>query len=133
MNDGIRLAGIIAAGILSRMIHTGWILIDKYLGDALYAAMVYTILRMTGRVPRVALASAAAMIAIECFQLTGIPAAWSGSDVLFTAVVGRLLGTHFSWLDLAAYAAGIAAMAGTDSLTRTASSRSGTDAHPEPK
>ena len=35
------LAAIIAAGILSRVIHTGWIVFDKYLGDALYAAMVY--------------------------------------------------------------------------------------------
>jgi len=32
---------IIALGILSRLIHTGFVVLDKYLGDALYAAMVY--------------------------------------------------------------------------------------------
>ena len=41
------LAGIIAVGILSRVVHTGLLVFDKYLGDALYAAMVYTILRLS--------------------------------------------------------------------------------------
>jgi hypothetical protein len=34
------LLGIVAAGLASRLIHTGAPLIDKYLGDALYAAAV---------------------------------------------------------------------------------------------
>ena len=41
------LAGIIAVGILSRVVHTGLLVFDKYLGDALYAAMVYAILRLS--------------------------------------------------------------------------------------
>ena len=62
------LAAIIAAGLLSRTTHTGFRLVDKYAGDALYAAMVYVLLRLTGRIERVALWSAIAMTAIEFFQ-----------------------------------------------------------------
>src|SRR5438105_3468878 len=40
------LVGIITVGTLSRVVHTGLVVFDKYLGDALYAAMVYTILRL---------------------------------------------------------------------------------------
>ena len=40
------LVGIITVGILSRVVHTGLVVVDKYLGDALYAAMVYGILRL---------------------------------------------------------------------------------------
>jgi hypothetical protein len=40
------IVGIIALGILSRVVHTGFSVFDKYLGDALYAAMVYGILRL---------------------------------------------------------------------------------------
>ena len=32
------IVGIIAMGILSRVVHTGFAVFDKYLGDALYAA-----------------------------------------------------------------------------------------------
>jgi hypothetical protein len=42
------LIAIIALGILSRVVHTGLALFDKYLGDALYAAMVYALLRLQG-------------------------------------------------------------------------------------
>ncbi|MGC4056429.1 MAG: hypothetical protein QM757_47135 [Paludibaculum sp.] len=41
----LTLLAIIAAGILSRLHHTGFVLIDKYLGHALYAAMLNVILR----------------------------------------------------------------------------------------
>ena len=46
------LAATIAVGIASRMTHTGWVLADKYLGDALYAAMVYALIRLASRAPR---------------------------------------------------------------------------------
>ena len=107
----IALASIITAGILSRVGHTGVRVIDKYLGDALYAAMVYVLLRLTGRISRVVLWSAVAMTAIELFQLTGIPAAMFGSGSLLLRACGRLLGTEFSVFDLAAYAVGISCIA----------------------
>jgi hypothetical protein len=33
------LAGIITVGILSRVVHAGLVVVDRYLGDVLYAAM----------------------------------------------------------------------------------------------
>jgi hypothetical protein len=43
---------IIAVGILSRVVHTGFAVFDKYLGDSLYAMMVYAILRLLLRPAR---------------------------------------------------------------------------------
>ena len=108
------LAAIIAAGLLSRTTHTGFLLVDKYAGDALYAAMVYVLLRLTGRIERVALWSATAMTAIEFFQLTGIPLAMLHSAHPLVRLCARLLGTEFSVFDLCAYAVGIACLAAVD-------------------
>lgn len=104
------LAGIIAAGLLSRVVHTGFAVFDKYLGDALYAAMVYALLRLSGRVERVALWAAVAMVGIELFQLTGLAAGWVRSEWLVVRVCARLLGTQFGVWDLVAYGVGIAVM-----------------------
>ena len=41
------LAVIVSAGLLSRLAHSGFRQFDKYLGDALYAAMVYVLFRLT--------------------------------------------------------------------------------------
>src|SRR5262245_38507170 len=96
------------------MVHTGFRLIDKYLGDALYAAMVYVLLRLTGRIARVALWTAIAMVAIELFQLTGIAAEMLKSGNSIMRAFARLLGTDFSMLDLLAYAVGIACIGAVD-------------------
>ena len=108
------LAAIIIIGIASRVSHTGIRLVDKYLGDALYAAMVYVIFRLTGRISRVAVWTAVTMTAIEFFQATGIPASMLHSDHLVVRVVARLIGTEFSVRDLAAYAVGIGCLAALD-------------------
>ena len=63
---------IITLGILSRVVHTGVVAFDKYLGDALYAAMVYAILRLLWRglaAARLAVSAMAVMTFIELFQL----------------------------------------------------------------
>ena len=74
------LVGIIAMGILSRVVHTGSVIFDKYLGDALYAAMVYAVLRLLWRPAAVAVSTIVVMTVIELFQLTMIPAhAWRAS------------------------------------------------------
>ncbi|MGH9646501.1 MAG: DUF2809 domain-containing protein [Bryobacteraceae bacterium] len=101
------LSGIIAAGILSRTVHTGLVIFDKYLGDALYAAMVYTILRLFWRTAAVALPAMAIMTVIELFQLTMIPARLLASEHVIVRICARLMGTEFSLLDLFAYGAGI--------------------------
>jgi len=101
MNWWFCFVGIVAAGLASRAVPTGFVVFDKYLGDALYAAMVYVILRLVlrGAGWRLALLAMVLMIGIELFQLTMIPARMG--------ILGRLLGTAFGWWDLVAYGVGI--------------------------
>lgn len=103
------LVGIIAMGILSRVVHTGFVVFDKYLGDALYAAMVYVIIRLLWRAAAVAVAvlTMVVMTVIELFQLTMIPAHMLASDHLIVRICARLMGTDFSFMDLLAYGVGI--------------------------
>jgi hypothetical protein len=108
------LVAIVSAGLLSRVAHTGFRLFDKYLGDALYAAMVYVLFRLTGRIARVTVWAAAAMTAIEFFQLTRVPAGMLRSAYPAVRACARLLGTEFSVLDLLAYAVGIGCIAVID-------------------
>jgi hypothetical protein len=117
-NNLILLVAIIALGIGSRLLHTGWILFDKYLGDALYAAMVYALIGLihNGATKTKMIGAMLLMTAIECFQLTSIPL-WlhhSGSVLLKTIAV--LLGLQFDWADLLAYAVGIGGMALAETL-----------------
>jgi len=108
------LVAIIVAGLLSRVAHTGVRVLDKYLGDALYAAMVYVLFRLTGRIAHVAVWAAVAMTAIELFQLTRVPAGMLHSGYLTVRACARLLGTEFSLFDLLAYAVGIGCIAAID-------------------
>ena len=103
------LVAIIATGILSRVIHTGLVVFDKYLGDALYAAMVYVILYLIWKAPRllIAISTMIVMTAIEFFQLTMIPAHMLTSGHAIVRICARLIGTEFSFLDLLTYAVGI--------------------------
>ena len=101
------IAGIIAMGILSRVVHTGLPLFDKYLGDALYAMMVYGILRLFSRPAASAVCAMVVMTAIELFQLTMIPAHMVASDHWMTRICARLMGVEFGFLDLLAYGVGI--------------------------
>jgi hypothetical protein len=113
------LGAIVAAGLLSRALHTGFAIFDKYLGDALYAAMVYVLLRLSRRVEHVAVWSSVAMIAIEIFQLTGFAAGLFRNGSAAERVLARLLGTQFSPADLAAYGVGIAGLAAVARLHRS--------------
>jgi hypothetical protein len=99
--------GIIALGILSRVVHTGLAVFDKYLGDALYGMAVYGILRLLWRAAASAVCAAVVMTAIELFQLTMIPAHMLASEHWMTRICARLMGVEFSFLDLLAYGVGI--------------------------
>jgi hypothetical protein len=101
------IVGIIALGILSRVLHTGLAVFDKYLGDVLYAAMVYGILRLLLRAAVSAVWAMVAMTAIEFFQLTMIPAHMLASKHLMTRICARLIGVEFSSLDLLTYGVAI--------------------------
>ena len=99
----------ILQGILSRLITTGFILFDKYLGDALYAILVYLLLSL-GRwrsLERKAFVALLIMVAIECFQLPQIPYQLSQRAAWLPRLVAIVLGTHFAWGDLWAYLVGI--------------------------
>jgi hypothetical protein len=112
------LVGIIAVGILSRVVHTGLLVFDKYLGDALYAAMVYAILRLFWRAAaraRLAVSAMAIMTVIELFQLTMIPAHLLANEHVMVRICARLMGTEFSFPDLLTYAVGLVCMYLTDS------------------
>lgn len=58
------------------------------------------------------------MVAIECFQLTGIPAGMMRSGNATVRGCARLLGTEFGVRDLLAYAVGIAGIFGFDAAGR---------------
>ena len=113
----VALSCIIGIGILSRVIHTGFVVFDKYLGDALYAAMVYVILRLLWRATAVvvAVATLIVMTVIELFQLTMVPAHMLASEHLIVRISAMLIGTEFSFLDLFAYGVGIACIYLVDS------------------
>ncbi len=103
------LAFTLALGVLSRVIETGYVLFDKYLGDALYTAAIFWVLRLlTPRqsAARTALISFTLSVAVEVFQLTGIPLALRDSPSLALRVLSVALGSIFSWRDVAAYAVG---------------------------
>ncbi|MEP7363169.1 MAG: DUF2809 domain-containing protein [Acidobacteriota bacterium] len=100
---------------MSRLMPLGFRLWDKYLGDVLYAAMVYEILRLSWRPRALGAWAMAVMTGIEVFQLTGVPAWLVGSEHLAARICGRLMGTEFSFADLLAYAVGIGCMVWVDS------------------
>ncbi|HYF62597.1 MAG TPA: DUF2809 domain-containing protein [Herpetosiphonaceae bacterium] len=105
------MIGIVALGILSRLLPVGNVLFDKYLGDALYAAMLFELVLLAR--PRLSPWRAAALAfglvcLIELFQLTNIPLALrdQGNPLLRTLAV--VLGMKFDIIDIIFYAAGIA-------------------------
>lgn len=103
---------VVAAGLISRRCPIGLPLYDQNLGDALYAAAVYLmlgLLRPRWPAVRLALVALAACVAVELFQLTGIPARYASYSP-----VRWLLGTHFAWVDFVCYAAGVGSATAID-------------------
>ncbi len=101
---------VVMLGIGSRMFYSGFVLFDKYLGDALYAILFYLILSLIWKngTPAVkAVLITFAVIGIEVFQLTHIPLRLRASPNLLLKAISIILGTSFAWLDIAAYLVGI--------------------------
>ncbi|MGL4551080.1 MAG: DUF2809 domain-containing protein [Gemmataceae bacterium] len=99
------LLATVAAGVASRKLPLGFWPWDKSAGDALYAAAAYFALGvlLPGRVGLRAALALGWCVAIELFQLTGVPSRHADA-----AVVRWLIGTTFAWHDLACYAVGVA-------------------------
>src|SRR5215831_9922418 len=101
------LAVTVDLGLLSRLRPVGWPLYDKSLGDVLYAVAAYLTLALLlfRRPPAlVALLALALCLAVEMFQATGVPARYA-----HLTAVRWLLGTTFSWHEVACYFVGVAA------------------------
>ena len=80
--------------------------LDKYLGDALYAIMLYVLLGailVNMRPSYKFFLTLSLMVIIEVFQLSNIPGDFSRSSNILLNIVSTLLGTKFSWLDILAY------------------------------
>jgi hypothetical protein len=103
------LLAILGLGIGSRAFTTGLPILDKYLGDGLYAAMFFILftIGLKGREALSALLAGLIVGSLEVFQLSGIPLELSTSDHASTRLVAKLLGTTFSYLDILAYVIGI--------------------------
>ncbi|WP_431280259.1 DUF2809 domain-containing protein [Leifsonia poae] len=107
----IAAAGILIAGLLVHSFVGG--AVGGFAGDALYAAFVYTlvvVLVPRARITVTAAAAAAFCAAIEFLQLTPLPAALSRS----VPGASLVFGSTFQWIDLVAYAVGIAIVAIVD-------------------
>jgi hypothetical protein len=109
----IALCFVVILGIVSRIVPIGFRLWDKYLGDAVYAAVFYLLISFLyadWSVMTKALITAVYVVTIEVFQLTDIPAQLNQSPQLLVRLFAYVvLGSAFSWWDLLAYGAGIAA------------------------
>jgi hypothetical protein len=96
------MAAAIAIGVGSRLLPLGVRVWDKSVGDVAYAVMIgfiIALVRPRARALAIAVSATAVCVAIELFQLTGIPSR-------APRVLRVLLGDTFAWHDLGCYAAG---------------------------
>jgi hypothetical protein len=110
----VALAGAVALGLASRLYPIAWSIYDKSLGDVLYAVVAYLGLALLlPRKPRKLVASLALgwCLAAEFFQATGIPARYEQY-----VVVRWVIGTTFSWHDVACYFVGIGLVTALDAV-----------------
>jgi hypothetical protein len=102
----VGIACTIALGLASRRFPIGLLLWDKSFGDALYTVMIYFVvaaIRPTLQPVRLGVSALAISLAIELFQLTGIPLG-------LPRVLRLALGTTFAWHDVACYFVGAGAI-----------------------
>lgn len=106
----IMLGVMVLGGILSRVVSTGFVVFDHYLGDALYAAMIFMLLLVLAPICARSTAALVALVIVvlfEAFQLTGIPLQLRGSDHILLRLLAVLLGTTFNGWDIVSYGVGI--------------------------
>lgn len=95
-------------------------------GDALYAILIYLVVAFLAPRTRPAVAAVVAAslcVAIELFQLTGLPAAWAATF----PPIALVLGTGFDARDIVVY---LVAVAGAAFLDKTISARLSAPARP---
>ena len=120
-------------GVISRVVHVGTLIWDKYLGDAVYAAVFYLVMSLTwseGAVTVKAILATAYVVSVEIFQLTQIPAQLNQSaNLVVRAFAYVVLGSAFGWWDMLAYGVGIGGIAWVDKLYLRADDRPGITNH----
>jgi hypothetical protein len=108
------LAVTIVLGLLSRRYPVGWVVYDKYWGEALYAIAIYLAQALLLYRLRPAVIAALALLtclAIETYQATSLP-----TYVAHIPFLRWLLGDTFSWYDIAGYVVGVALITPLDML-----------------
>lgn len=115
----IGLIAVVILGLVSRKYPVLFpAFLGKFLGDALWALMVFlgwAFLKPCGSTIRLAVFALATSYLVELSQLYQVP--WI--NAMRSTTLGHLvLGTTFSWLDLAAYTVGVSVGACVDGLIR---------------
>ena len=110
---------IVLLGLLSRKF-SSWIpqIINLYLGDALWALMVYFIVKVFfphWSIVKVGLAGLAFCFIVELSQLFQAP--WLNA-IRHTTLGGLVLGFGFLWSDMLAYSLGILTGAGLEYISK---------------
>ncbi len=108
----------IVLGGVSRLFPLGMPWWDKYVGDMAYAALAtFAIAWCWNRAPVLVPPVVALVfcVAVESFQLTGIPLQLNRSEVVAVRILAALvLGSTFSWWDILAYGIGVVLAAVVD-------------------
>ncbi|WP_338778742.1 DUF2809 domain-containing protein [Metabacillus sp. FJAT-52054] len=121
---GLLLILMVGLGLYSRRLSPflpGFI--NTYLGDAIWAAMIFVGFAFLFNRRKTAVIVGAAgfyCLLTECSQL--YQAAWI-NDIRGTSLGGLILGYGFLWTDLAAYAIGISICAGSEYIAKKPSVR----------
>jgi hypothetical protein len=121
---GLALLGVLIMGLLSRLLNFESPLLNNYLGDALYAVMVYLLTSLVWPAAPSRYRAGGTLIlvwAIEIFQLTPIPAQLRLSENIFLRVLSFALGTTFGWADMVAYTLGVLLVGGVEYVWRRGS------------
>ena len=107
-------------GVISRVVHVGTLIWDKFLGDVVYAAVFYLVMSLMwreGAITIKAILATVYVVTIEIFQLTQIPAHLNQSaNLAVRAFAYVVLGSAFSGWDMLAYSVGIGGIALVDKL-----------------
>ncbi len=109
-NKIIALVITIFLGIFSRAIQLNNVFWDKYAGDMLYAIMIYILLNIIfNKIRKINIGIIAFFLLcfLEIFQITNIPLKLIHSPQLLFKILGILLGSTFSFIDIFFYLLGI--------------------------
>lgn len=99
----------IIIGIISRVIPFHNIILNKYIGDSLYAiALFYFLILIFNYSRKKSLIATVFLVSfIELFQITHIPLYLANHNNMILRIVAIFIGTNFSIYDLLAYYIGL--------------------------